>query len=168
MSGPLVRSAESAEDITLVGQLFRAYGDHLAAVSGVHLPDLDREIASLPGEYVCLLLATMDGYPAGCVGLRTLNCNGERACEPKRLWVSPPYRGLGLGRLLMEASIRRAESLKVSALYLDTIPDILTHSVRVYEALGFTRVARYNTNRVEGAAFFRLGLPVSSGPRESR
>ena len=61
---------------------------------------LDVEIAGLPGEYAPpkgkLLLAMVVGQPVGCVGLRPFPREG--ACEMKRLYVRPGFRGGKIGQ----------------------------------------------------------------------
>jgi hypothetical protein len=53
----------------------------------------NREWLDLPGEYASprgvLLLATVTGQPAGCLGLRPFSLLG--ACEIKRLFVRPAF-----------------------------------------------------------------------------
>jgi hypothetical protein len=48
----------------------------------------EQELATLPGKYVPprgqLLLATLDGAPAGCVALRQID---SASCEMKRMFV---------------------------------------------------------------------------------
>src|SRR5262249_29898499 len=63
----------------------------------------DEEVASLPGMYSQpegrLLLATIDGQPAGCVALHPLESD---ICEMKRLYVKPTSRGHKLGLALVQ------------------------------------------------------------------
>jgi len=82
----------------------------------------------------------------------------ERACEMKRLWVDGRFRGLGLGRRLVEEAIRWAERAGLEAMYLDTVPAAMPEANRLNEARGFARVERYNNNSVADVVFFRLGL----------
>jgi GNAT superfamily N-acetyltransferase len=80
------------------------------------------------------------------------------ALELKRLWVRRGFRGLALGRRLMQAAIDAARAAGAGAVYLDTVPAAMPEANRLYEAMGFERVERYNDNDVADIAFFRLGL----------
>ena len=173
MSSPqiVIRHAEGAEDIALVRQLFANYGAYLAAnptgAANICIANYDRELDSLPGPYAppggTLLLALVDGVATGCCALKPMipaaaNTPGETPIELKRLWVEPGARGLSLGRLLMQAAFAHAESLGCTAIYLDTVPAAMPEANRLYEALGFERIDRYNRNPVPDVVFFRKQL----------
>jgi ribosomal protein S18 acetylase RimI-like enzyme len=161
MAEIVVREAVEADDIAAVRRLMQAYGEHLAAhpagAANICLEGYKQELDGLPGAYTVLLMAVVDGAAAGCVALRPLRVE-ERACEMKRLWVDGGFRGLGLGRRLVEEAIRRAERAGFEAMYLDTVPAAMPEANRLYEARGFARVERYNKNAVADIVFFRLGL----------
>lgn len=161
MAEILVREAAGAKDVAAVRRLMQAYGEHLAAnpagAASICLEGYERELEGLPGGYAVLLLALVDGEPAGCVALRSLK-QAEPACEMKRLWVDGRFRGLRLGRLLVEEAISWAERTGFTAMYLDTVPAAMPEANRLYEAMGFVRVERYNENPVADLAFFRKGL----------
>jgi GNAT superfamily N-acetyltransferase len=165
-----IRAIVGGEDVARVRELIREYGQHLAThpagpehfcVSG-----LDKEIAGLGEVYGapgCLLLATVDGQPAGCAALKNLD-QPTNALELKRLWVQPAFRGMRLGRRLVEAAIDRARSVGAEAIYLDTVPVAMPEAVRLYAEFGFREVEPYNSTRVPGIAFFRLELePAAKG-----
>ncbi len=84
----------------------------------------DQEIASLPGSYAPpggkLLLAKVVGQPVGCIGLRPFPLEG--ACEMKRLYVRPPFRGDKVGRLLAERIVQEARNLGYQSMRLDSHP----------------------------------------------
>jgi GNAT superfamily N-acetyltransferase len=67
-------------------------------------------------------------------------------------------RGLGLGRRLVEEAIGWAKRMGFDAMYLDTVPAAMPEANRLYEAVGFQRVERYNKNPVSEVVFYRLGL----------
>ena len=162
MSGAVIVEAQSAAETDAVRELFRAYGEHLATTASICIETLGEEIASLPTPYFLLLLAKIDSHPAGCVALKTLARDGEQACELKRLWVSPAFRGYRVGKRLMEAAIHHATGSGYTALYLDTVPAAMPEANHLYKALGFERIGRYNDNPVADVAFFRLALPSAS------
>ncbi len=159
MSGLLIRPACSKAEMDDVRVLFRAYGHHLATTAAICIEDLAEEIDSLPDPYVALLLASIHGSPAGCIALKPLARQAEQACELKRLWVSPGFRGRQTGTRLLQAAINHGVGARFTTFYLDTVPAAMPEATHIYEALGFERTDRYNTNPVEGVVFFRLTLP---------
>jgi GNAT superfamily N-acetyltransferase len=161
MSEITIRPAAGAEDIATVRRLMQAYGQYLGnnpgGAANICLEGYARELESLPAGYILLLLALVDGVAAGCVALRQID-REERACEMKRLWVDASFRGLRLGRLLVEAAIAWAQQEGFKAMYLDTVPAAMPEANRLYEAMGFVPVERYNKNPLADSAFFRRDL----------
>jgi ribosomal protein S18 acetylase RimI-like enzyme len=143
-------------DVETARTLFREYADGL----GIDLcfQGFDRELAELPGDYAAprgrLLLARVDDGVAGCIALRPL---GGDACEMKRLFVRPQYRGLGLGRSLAKAVFREARDIGYVRMRLDTMPS-MTEAIALYRRLGFSEIGPYRVNPVEGALFMELEL----------
>lgn len=86
------------------------------------------------------LVATSDGLPVGCVGLK--GAGGEIA-EIKRLWVAPSARGLGLARRLMRAAEDVARELSVKVLRLDT-NRALPEAQQLYRNAGWNEIDRFN------------------------
>ncbi len=81
-----------------------------------------------------ILLAWIDGDPAGCVMLHKID---DGICEMKRLFVSPEQRGHGLGVALGEAALTRARNAGYHSIWLETGP--LHHEAQaLYLRLGFT------------------------------
>jgi len=167
MAEIVVREAADSE-MEVVRALMRAYGAYLAAnpagAANICIENYERELEGLPGQYSrpegILLLALVDGTAAGCCGVRVLPEErvGERGCELKRLWVDPAFRGLRLGRRLMEVAMVWATGAGYEAMYLDTIPAAMPEANGMYAALGFQRVGRYNNNMVDDVVFFRRRL----------
>ena len=161
-----IRQAQSAEDVAAVRSLMLAYGEFLRSnpAGSICLGGYETELRDLPGRYGppdgALLLATVDDAPAGCLALRPLpeEDGGDRRCEMKRLWVAPASRGLSLGRLLVEQANDWARLAGYGWMYLDTVPAAMPEANRLYTALGFEQVERYNGNPVKDVAFFRRRL----------
>jgi putative acetyltransferase len=150
-------SAGSDASIDCVRSLFREYAQGL----GVDLcfQGFEDELATLPGAYAAptgaLLLAEVDGAVAGCGAMRAF-ASGDHAnaCEMKRLYVRPAFRGFGLGRLLAQALLDRARTAGYSEMLLDTLDDM--ESARgLYASLGFEPVAPYYYNPIPGAHYLR-------------
>lgn len=103
------------------------------------------ELARLPVPFERpsgrLLLATVDGDPAGCIALKPL---GEQVCEMKRLYLKPEYHGLGIGRLLVSRLIEEATAIGYAAMRLETGP-LQVEAQGLYAALGFRRIPPYRT-----------------------
>jgi len=164
MAGVSINLAVSSQDVAAVRELMAAYGRYLEANphgARICLEDYERELAGLPAPYLALLLARADGAAAGCAALKAVRrpaMASERACEMKRLWVGLEFRGLGLGRRLVEEAIAWAKQQQYDALYLDTVPAAFPEASRLYQALGFVEIERYNDNLVKNVAFFRLKL----------
>ena len=144
---------ERASDLSLVRELFTEYGESLAI--DLSFQDFERELATLPGDYDPILIATWNGEPAGCVALRPID---DRICEMKRLYVRPPFRSLKTGRALAAALIDEARKRGFDRMRLDTLPS-MTAAMRLYESLGFRDIAPYRFNPVEGTRYLELVIP---------
>jgi len=146
--------------LATIRELFREY----AASLGVDLcfQDFEQELAALPGEYApptgALLLAFVDGLPAGCGALRPLtDVDYPNACEMKRLYVRRDFRGLGLGRTLVATLMDHARRAGYSSLLLDTLDD-MEAARGLYTSLGFGEIPPYYYNPIAGAHYLRADL----------
>ena len=144
------------KDLEIVKSLFVEYADSLGFDLGFQ--DFQEELANLPGEYAppkgCLLVAEYKDQPAGCVALRKLS---DGVCEGKRLYVRPEFRGLRIGRKLMEAIIEEALKIGYTRIRGDTLASMKTAQA-LYASLGFKEIKPYCHNPIEGAKFIELEL----------
>lgn len=100
------------------------------------------------------LWLAQDGHAiAGCVAMRPLPEVGLSACEVKRLYVRPAYRGSRVAGALMDALEAYAHETGYDWVYLDTRADFVA-AIRFYERRGYERIPRYNGNP-EAAVFMR-------------
>ena len=153
-----IRPVRTDDDLAAVVALFEDYVASLTVDLGYQ--DFSGELAGLPGKYApprgeLLLARDAAGRPLGCVGLRPLGPDG--GCEMKRLYLLPTARGLGLGKAMTEAVIQTARALGYDELKLDTLPSMTT-AMRLYDAMGFERIAPYYTPTPDGTVFMRLRL----------
>lgn len=148
--------AKSAEDYAQGKALIEEY----AAALGVDLcfQNFSEEIADLEKIYGpprgCLLLARNNGELAGCVAFRS---KGETACEMKRLYIRPSYRGAGIGRRLAKTAIGHARQFGYSQMVLDTLPS-MTEAQALYQSLGFREIESYYQNPLSGVRYLALDI----------
>ena len=151
----------SPEQLREVRRLFEEYAASLSF--DLCFQNFQQELDRLPGDYAPpgggLWLATTDrGEAAGCVAMRRLE---PGVGEMKRLYVRPEHRGTGLGKRLALKVLEEAESIGYRRIRLDTTPE-MAGAIRLYESLGFTRIAPYRANPVEGALYMEIELGGAS------
>jgi len=156
----LLLTPQSPPQFEATRAIFREY----AAGLGVDLcfQNFEAELSSLPGEYGAprgaLLLATVNGELAGCGACRALaDVDYANACEMKRLYVRPAFRGLGLGRMLARELMDHAIRAGYSVMLLDTLDD-MEAARSLYEALGFEEIPPYYFNPIPGAHYLKAQL----------
>lgn len=159
-----LRVAESGADLHAIRALFLDYQQDL----GIDLcfQGFAQELDTLPGDYAepggLLVLATVDGAPAGCCAFRPLPGSDHlNACEMKRLFVRQAFRGLGLGRMLVQQIMERAALAGYTNMLLDTLSD-MEAARALYQEVGFVEVAPYYHNPLPGAHYLMADLADGS------
>jgi GNAT superfamily N-acetyltransferase len=121
----------------------------------------ERSLAKLPGWFGppggSLVVAYVDGRPAGCVAMRDL---GDGVSEKKRMYVPVEFQGMGLGRALLDRIVADAAAAGYRAMRLETSVR-QTDAIRLYERSGFARIETYNPVPAEMEGWllaFELGL----------
>jgi putative acetyltransferase len=153
-------AAHAPAQLQAVRELFQQYADSL----GVDLcfQNFAAELEGLPGDYAppagALLLALVDGEPAGCVAMRPLpESDHTNACEMKRLYVKRAFRRFGLGRLLTQHLMDLATQAGHSCMLLDTLDD-MEAARGLYTSLGFEEIPPYYFNPIPGAHYLKVEL----------
>lgn len=122
--------------------------------------DIEKEIAAGPPAdlvppHGVLLLARVDGEPAGLGGVRHLD---TEIAEVKSMFVDPRFRGIGLGRRILARLDAIAAEHGCRAVRLDT-SDYLTPAIGLYRAAGYREVPAYNDNP-KADLWFERQLPT--------
>jgi ribosomal protein S18 acetylase RimI-like enzyme len=159
-TGIRIAPADGLCDLDVVRGLFREYAHSLQV--DLCFQQFDQELAALPWDYAAprgsLLLATVFGEAAGCCALRPLEgVDYANACEMKRLYVRPQFRGLGLGRSLAEAILDQARQAGFDCVLLDTLDD-MEAARALYDDLGFDDIPPYYFNPIAGAHYLKAAL----------
>jgi len=149
--------AESAAQLDAIRELLLEYWQNRKLELFVF--NFDQELAGLPGAYAPpdgrLFLAQWENKPAGCVALRKLESG---ICEMKRLYLSPKFRGKGVGKILAEFIIHEARNIGYQKMRLDTIQSNMQEAIALYRQLGFNEIAPYRVNPLPGVIFMELVL----------
>lgn len=151
---------ESVSELAETRRIFQEYAASLQV--DLCFQDFDNELANLPGDYAAprgtLLTALVNGAVAGCCALRPLDATDyANACEMKRLYVRPTFRGLGLGRDLAERILDAARQVGYDCVLLDTL-DEMEAARALYQDLGFEEIPPYYHNPNAGAHYLKADL----------
>lgn len=150
-----IAPAEGTETLAVVRKLLEEYWNSFGFTPCFQ--NFAEELAGLPGAYAPplgrLAVAWVDGaepgQPAGCIALRPLDA---RRGEAKRLFVRPEFRGLGIGRALVEWLIAEARVAGYGELVGDSLP-VMGEALALYDRVGFER-----SSRPDGTIDLRLML----------
>ncbi len=120
---------------------YRKYGPTLDAYFDER--QWESELADLPGHYGApfggMVLARVDGVPAGCVMMRGI---GGDVAEMKRLFVRPAFQGLGLARRMVQELTALACARGYPCMRLET-GALQTEAQALYRSMGFKPIAPY-------------------------
>ena len=153
-------SVQTAHHIENVRTLFKEYAASLTV--DLCFQNFAQELDALPGDYSAprgsLILVLVGETPAGCCAMRPLDTvDYPNACEMKRLFVRPQFRGMRLGRMLAENILELARMADYDCILLDTLSDM--ESARaLYEELGFEEIPPYYFNPIAGAHYLKANL----------
>lgn len=107
-------------------------------------------VAKLLSEEVAFFVIRQDGFPAGCGGLQVF---GSQYGEIKRMYVRPAFRGLGLGKLMLEHFAAYARERGVRRLRLETGIH-QREAIGLYERMGFESIEPFGSYRSDPLSRF--------------
>jgi putative acetyltransferase len=122
---------DSADAVALITEL-EAHLEQLYPRESRHGFSVEQLLA----EAVAFFVLRENDTPAGCGGIQLF---GTAYGELKRMYVRPPFRGLGFGELLLNHLTDFARARGVGLLRLETGIHQKA-AIRLYERMGFQRI----------------------------
>ena len=150
-----VKIIDGKENLAEIEKLFAEYKAELNADISFQPEDITAEeiskIYSEPNGKI--YLAVVENEPAGCLAFHKMK--NETACELKRLFVKTKFRGLSIGKILIQKAIDDIKNLGYKEIYLDTL-STLKAACKLYEKFGFEQIPPYYYNPLENVVYYRL------------
>jgi putative acetyltransferase len=107
-------------------------------------------VEQLLAQAVAFFVLRENDTPAGCGGIQLV---GTAYGELKRMYVRPPFRGLGFGELLLNHLTDYARARGVGLLRLET-GIYQTAAIRLYERMGFQRIPPFGAYKEDPLSLF--------------
>jgi GNAT superfamily N-acetyltransferase len=107
-------------------------------------------VEKLLREAVAFFVLRHDGMPAGCGGVQLF---GTAYGEIKRMYVRPQFRGLGLGKLMLQHLADYARHHGVTVLRLET-GIYQPEAIGLYERCGFQRIPPFGSYQEDPLSVF--------------
>lgn len=118
-----------------------------------------RELTPPHGFFV---LATLNDEPVGCGALKCHAAHGEI----KRMWVAPSFRGLGIGKRILDRLEALARERRLPLLRLET-NKALTEAQSLYKSCGYREVSPFNDEPYAHHWFEKALRPARQGRHPS-
>ena len=125
----------------------------------------DEEVNSMYHSYdqprSIYLVCELDGHILGGAGIAPFPEEGDHWCELRKMYLSPPGRGRGLGQQLLVELLHHALNLNFTACYLETTA-VLSEALELYLKNGFKKLAEPLGNTGHSACEIPMGMnPIS-------
>lgn len=133
-----IRTIQRADNPELAKIIRSCFHDFQVATEGtVYVdPTTDDLFKLFQPENSVLFVAETEGKLCGCCGIFPTEGLPDNCAELVKFYLHKNFRGTGIGRTLMEASINFAEDKSYNAIYIESLPEFST-AVSIYEKQGF-------------------------------
>ena len=129
-----------AEDNAILAKIIRtAFHDfEVSCTNGTVYsdPTTDDLYSLFQTEKSALFVAEEDGLILGCCGIFPTENLPDDITELAKFYLSKEARGKGIGKLLLEKCLEKAQELGYKKVYLESIPEF-SKAVSIYEKQGF-------------------------------
>jgi putative acetyltransferase len=166
------RLIESTQDWQQFDKLLRTYA--ATDLDQPHLSSIWKDLDDLPARYgpphgaAFLLIAQsntdLDAEVVGCGALASTKIEG--ACEIKRLFIQPAFRGQGGSKVLIRDLLEKAQAEGYDQAVLSTWQSNST-GLALYQALGFLPVPSFKTHPNSELIFLGRSLPATDAQTSS-
>jgi ribosomal protein S18 acetylase RimI-like enzyme len=130
--------ADTTDAVALIAEL----DEHLASLYAVENRH-GFSVEKLLRDDVHFFVSRVGGRPAGCGGVLLV---GHEYAEIKRMWVRPAFRGLGLGRRMLDHLVAHASERGLTVIRLETGIH-QREAIALYEGSGFRRIPPFGPYR---------------------
>ncbi len=133
MTGPQIRAAKNDDQDAVRALVFSVLDEYEIEPAP---KTTDRDLYDIEGFYgdgMFAVLETDDGDIIGTVGITPLS---GAACELRKMYLKPKYRGRGYGAKLLKHAVERARALGFSRMELST-KRIMEEAIGLYTKFGF-------------------------------
>jgi len=156
---PLAIEKASAAEKSIARAIVDQYCEAVNVLHRDSDEDFEHYFEEGSGVWLAKIATAQNNETVGCIILRPLHGRDtgiEEACEVKRLYVKPEYRGLCAADSLLLALEKAAREMGYKWCYLDTKDD-LKAAIRFYQKHGYEDCPRYNDNE-QATIFMRRCL----------
>lgn len=136
-----LREVKKEDNFRLAELIRKVFDEHKAPRHGtVYSDPATDDLNSLfKKEGALLLVAEAEGQICGCCGIYPTEGLDGNTAELVKFYLDSNYRGMGIGKTLMEKCIEAAKSMGYKKLYIESMPEF-SHAVRIYEKQGFRNI----------------------------
>lgn len=142
---------DTSDAMQLLAELDAHLAEQAYTADSRHAFSIDK----LLREGVAFFVTRHEGRPAGCGGVKLF---GTEYGEVKRMYVRPAFRGLGLGKAMLDCLAGHARANGVGVLRLET-GIYQTDAIALYERYGFRRRPPFGQYREHPlSAYFEMAI----------
>ena len=136
--------ANTNNHYTQAALLFKEYAEWLNI--DLRFQHFEKELKELKSMYALpvggIILCKNEEDFIGCAGIRKID---DSIAELKRMFVKPAYQKLGIGKKLLENSVKLAQELNYKCIRLDTL-NFMIPAINLYKQYGFYEIEAYYYN----------------------
>lgn len=134
----LIKESDNVELAKVIRTSLEEYGENKPGTVYTD-PTTDDLYSLFQAQNSCYFVAVDQGKIIGGCGIFPTKGLPEGYGELVKLYLDKNYRGIGLGKELMERSFEASNEMNYTHLYLESIP-ALNQAVYLYEKMGFEKI----------------------------